>query len=336
MIVKPEIGDKEVEAFATEYQRLHEALNEVIVGQQPVISQLLIAILAGGHVLLEGMPGLGKTHLAKSLAGATGLPFSRIQSTPDLMPSDITGSEVLIDDHETGARNFEFREGPIFSSFVLVDEINRASPKTQAALLEAMQETQVTFAGKRHPLPKPFWVVATQNAIELEGTYILPEAQLDRFIAKIVIEYPNREALQALIDTSLDEEPTDRMDVVVPAELIEEMMRNATGVIMSRHVREAAIELVLATHPGNDTPLASLGHHFKYGASPRAIQALLKMARVHAIAKCRAHVGIVDIAAIALPALQHRVCLTIESELDNIRIDQALQELVSAWQEKWT
>jgi MoxR-like ATPase len=310
--------------------RLQLALEQTIVGQRQLINELLIVIFAGGHVLLEGLPGLGKTHLAKALSASMGLSLARIQCTPDLMPSDVTGSEMLLSD-EQGRQRLNFRPGPIFASMVLVDEINRATPKTQAALLEAMQEAQVTHAGMRHPLPDPFWVLATQNPIEIEGTYPLPEAQLDRFTAKINVDFPDADALLTLLDVSLDDEPADHMATILQPERVVEIMALARQVVIARPLRQAAVDLILATHPDAREASTLASRHFRYGASPRGLQALLRAARVRALLQQRAHVDLEDIQRVTLPVLRHRVLLDIESELEGIKVDSLLLEILEQW-----
>ena len=323
-----DLSENDFQQAKQDLQQLQAKLESAIVGQGALISQLLITFMAGGHVLMEGLPGLGKTHLAKALAAATALNFSRVQCTPDLMPADITGSEILHSD-SGGKHHFEFQRGPIFSPLVLVDEINRATPKTQAALLEAMQEHQVTYSGATHALPSPFWVIATQNPIEIEGTYPLPEAQLDRFMVKLKVDYPDQAALLAMLDISLDSEPADQLEASLDRTRLEHIMQLCQQVQVSQHVKQAAVQLLLSTHPGSGGD----SRHFRYGASPRGLQALIRTARVHALLHDRLQVNVDDIAAMALPALRHRVLLSIESELDGIDSEALLGRLIRNWRE---
>jgi MoxR-like ATPase len=314
--------------FRAQYSALASALRGAIVGQDRVVDQLLVALLAGGHVLLEGLPGLGKTHLVKAIARCLGIALARIQCTPDLMPTDITGGEMIVS--TSGATpQLEFRPGPIFAPIVLVDEVNRCTPKTQAALLEAMQEHQVTYGGSVHRLPEPFWVVATQNPIELEGTYPLPEAQLDRFLFKLNVPFPDADALTRLLDVSLDSEPADALDVRLPLPQCQAMMALAREVIVAEPVRRAAVELVLATQAGAHGGAAA--RHIQYGASPRGLQSLVRAARILALRDGRVHLATDDLAEAALPALRHRVLLKLESTLDGVRVDDVLAEIVTTW-----
>jgi MoxR-like ATPase len=323
------LSESRAARFQEDRERIVSALTYAIVGQEALIRQLVDAALAGGHMLIEGLPGLGKTHLAIGLANAVGLPVARIQCTPDLMPSDVTGSEILIEGG--GERRLEFRPGPIFANMVLVDEINRATPKTQSALLEAMQEKRVTFAGVRHALPAPFWVMATQNPIEIEGTYPLPEAQLDRFMCKLLIRCPEPGALIDMIDRSIDGEPTEEIEAVLPPGRILEMMAESREILIAASVKRAAVDLVLATHPELVAPASPARRHLRYGASPRALQAMLRLGRVRALGAGRGHVTIEDIAAVALPCLRHRALPSIESTLDAVDLDQVIEEIVATW-----
>ncbi len=320
-------------AFQDAHRRLQElsaTLGRVIVGQDEIVEHLVTAVFAGGHVLLEGLPGLGKTHLAKALAAALGLHWSRVQCTPDLMPADITGAEIYAT-AAGGESRFEFRPGPVFAQLVLVDEINRATPRTQAALLEAMQEMQVTHAGTSHRLPSPFCVLATQNPIELEGTYPLPEAQLDRFMLKLRVPFPARESLRALLDVSLDEEPADNLRPIAGPDDVLRIAALCRTVLIAERCKEAAVSLVLATQPemGGASPAART--HLRYGASPRALQALIRAARVRAVMAGRAHVDVADLEAVALPVLRHRVLLRLDSELEGLDADSVLRSVIDEW-----
>ncbi len=320
------------ERAADDLGTLEAQLNRVIVGQQQLIRELLIAVFAGGHVLLEGLPGLGKTHLAKALAASVDLQFGRVQCTPDLLPADITGSETLVSGgNPTG--QIEFRPGPIFANLVLIDEVNRATPRTQAALLEAMQERQVTYGGQRHELPDPFWVMATQNPIELEGTFPLPEAQLDRFLCKLFVPYPAADSLQVLLDTSLDQEPADHLDPVCSLERARELLAAGQQVLFAEPVRAGAISLVLATQPDSEFASDAARQHIRYGASPRALQSLIRAARVRALFEGRAHIAYEDLAALAHPVMRHRILLHTTSELEGNTANSVLDQIVAEWSE---
>jgi MoxR-like ATPase len=314
-------------------QELSALLDRVIVGQREIVAQLITAFFAGGHVLIEGLPGLGKTHLAKALAAALGLRWARVQCTPDLMPADVTGAEIFATG-PSGESRFEFRPGPVFAELVLVDEINRATPRTQSALLEAMQERQVTHAGVRHQLPSPFCVLATQNPIELEGTYPLPEAQLDRFMFKLEVPFPSRDSLRSLLDVSLDAEPADTVQPIAGPADVMKIASLCRTVLLAERCKEAAVGLILATQPQANGSAPGPRRHIRYGASPRALQAVVRAARVRAVMAGRSHVDVADVEAVALPVLRHRILLRLESELDGLDADALLTSLIDEWRHK--
>jgi MoxR-like ATPase len=312
--------------------RLRAELARAIVGQHAVVQEILVAFFAGGHCLLRGVPGLGKTLLIKSLAQAVALKFNRIQFTPDLMPSDIIGTEVIEEDRGTGRREIRFIPGPIFANVILADEINRTPPKTQAALLEAMQEYQVTVNGVRYALERPLFVLATQNPIEQEGTYPLPEAQLDRFMFNVVIDYPAADDEQRMIEaTTGDEEPA--IQAVATAADIEALRHLVRDVPAASNVIEYALRIVRASRPGGDAADAApsiVRQWVKWGAGPRAGQALVLGAKARALIDGRSVAAIEDVRAVALPVLRHRMLLNFQAEADGIDADQIVAQLLDA------
>jgi MoxR-like ATPase len=298
---------------------------KVVVGQRDVLDALLTCMLIDGHALLEGIPGLGKTHLVHALADALHLDFSRIQFTPDLMPGDIVGTNVLQED-EAGNRTLAFRPGPIFAHVVLADEVNRATPKTQSALLEAMQEKTVSVGRTTHALESPFLVLATQNPLEMEGTYPLPEAQLDRFAMKLRVDYPSAEELHQILELTTDQEPATVTAVLDRARILE-LRRLVRAVPIARAVRDVGVRLVLATHPER-TPVEDIRRYVRFGASPRGAQALVLAAKVHALIAGRVHVAAADLRAVALPVLRHRLLLNFEGEAAGVDPDRLLIQLL--------
>ena len=300
----------------------------MIVGQKDVIDGVLICLLAGGHVLLEGVPGLGKTTLLRTLARALHLRYSRIQFTPDLMPADIVGSMIMETD-ERGGKSLRFQPGPVFANLVLADEINRATPKTQSALLEAMQERTVTSGTTTHELERPFLVMATQNPIEMEGTYPLPEAQLDRFLMKIVVTYPNREELNTIVERTIQkEEPV--VEPAVSRQEILEVRSVCRDVLVAAHVQDFAVDLVLATQPENEHAHDLAKKYIRYGSSPRGAQALVECGRVLALMRGRFHLSMDDVEAVAAPVLRHRIILNFDAHADGQTPDTILPEIIRA------
>jgi len=316
----------ETKNFRDTFDRLRDSIARAIVGQDHVIEATLTALICGGNVLLEGVPGLGKTELAKAVSQVLDLEFRRIQFTPDLMPADILGTNVMSTDDQ-GRYKVEFREGPIFTQLLLADEINRATPKTQSALLETMQEGTVTVAGTMRTLEQPFFVLATQNPIEQEGTFPLPEAQLDRFLFKIVVPYPNRTDLNQVVERTILQQRGE-LSSVINAEALLQLRECLAKVIVADTVRDYAVRLVLATHPESEVATAPVRQFVRWGASPRAAQALIKAARVRALTNGRAHVAFEDIRHFAGEVLQHRVLLNYDGLADGIRIEDLIQECV--------
>jgi MoxR-like ATPase len=323
-----------VEEFHATAARIEAEVGTVIVGQVEVVRHTLIGLIAGGHVLLEGVPGLGKTMLVRTLADALDLTFSRIQFTPDLMPADIVGTDIL-EEAEPGAlgaagrRAFRFQPGPVFANLVLADEINRATPKTQSALLEAMQEHRVTVSKTTYELEEPFFVLATQNPIEMEGTYPLPEAQLDRFLFKLNVGFPAADELaEIMVRTTRQSMPVARH--VADGEAIVAMGALARGIAIASHVNEYAVRLLLATHPDGEGAPDAVRRYVRYGASPRGAQAMILGAKVAALLDGRYNVAHEDLRAMALPALRHRLILRFEGEAEGITADQIIVEVLDA------
>lgn len=311
------------EALIAKVDDLRGQIRTHIIGQEQLVDDLIVALLAGGHVLLEGLPGLGKTKLVKALASGLGLDYSRIQFTPDLMPSDVTGTQVIDDDG--GRRQFRFQQGPVFAGLLLADEINRATPKTQSSLLEAMQEHSVTVAGTTHALPNPFHVVATQNPIELEGTFPLPEAQLDRFLFRLDVTSPTAEDMTRILasTTGVTDEPAIMR---VSAEELRQLQLLVREVLCGSHLMRFVAELIVATHPSHPNSSEPTKRFVRYGASARAGQAILLGAKARALLDGRPAVAQQDIDACLLPALRHRVLLGFEADAEQIGVDNLLTE----------
>jgi MoxR-like ATPase len=324
------VDDKAAAALlVSAYSRITDEMGKFIVGQQDVIEQLVIAVLAGGHCLLEGVPGLAKTAMIRSLSRTMDLSFRRIQFTPDLMPSDITGTDIIQEDPGTGHRRFVFQKGPIFTQMLLADEINRTPPKTQAALLEAMQEHSVTVGGHTLKLEEPFFVLATQNPIEQEGTYPLPEAQKDRFIFLVKVDYPNREHERQIVARTTGTFTADLQPVINGAQ-IQELQKVVRKVPVPDHVMDFVLDLVRYTRPNNAEAPAFVKELVDWGAGPRACQNLVLAAKVRAVLKGRFHVTLDDIEALALPVLRHRVVPTFNAEAEGMKIDDIIARIVKA------
>ena len=315
------------ETFAERAQAIEREVGKVIVGQRDLVRQTMTGLLANSHVLLEGVPGLGKTMLVRTIADVIDCTFNRIQFTPDLMPADITGTNILIE--EGGARVFRFQPGPIFANLVLADEINRATPKTQSSLLEAMQEHQVTVARQRFPLDPPFFVLATQNPLEMEGTYPLPEAQLDRFLFKVMVPFPSEEDLITIMDRTTGAE-TVTAEKVTTAQEIVEMQRLARAVPIAPHITAYAVSVLAASHPDQPRAPELVRDYVRYGGSPRGAQALVTAGKIFALLDGRFNVSADDIRAAALPALRHRMILNFEGEAEGITTEAAIRAILDS------
>jgi MoxR-like ATPase len=318
--------EEQIVSFRQSYAALRAEIGKVIVGHDAIVEGTLIAVLAGGHVLLEGVPGLGKTLLVRTLSEVLDLSFNRIQFTPDLMPADILGTNMVMET-ASGRREFEFQRGPIFAHLVLADEINRATPKTQSAMLEAMQEKSVTAGGEIRKLIEPFFVLATQNPIDQEGTYPLPEAQLDRFFFKLVVGYPSASELTEVL-TRTTEGARAEINKVLDRETLLDLQRLVRQVPVASHVKDYAVRLVLATHPKSDTAAPITNQYLRFGSSPRGGQCLLLAGKVRALTQGRFNVSFDDIQSVATAAMRHRLILNFEAEAEGITTDQIIAQIL--------
>jgi MoxR-like ATPase len=318
--------EQAIESFRNAYAALRAEIGKVVVGQEEIVESTVIALFAGGHVLLEGVPGLGKTLLVRTLSEVLDLSFNRIQFTPDLMPADILGTNIVMET-QGGRREFQFQRGPIFAHLVLADEINRATPKTQSALLEAMQEHQVTAGGEIRKLVEPFFVMATQNPIDQEGTYPLPEAQLDRFFFKVLVGYPTATELTEVLTRTTTGVRAEVSKVLDRDSLIE-LMKVVRDVPVASHVKDYAVRLVLATHPKTETAAPISNQYLRFGSSPRGGQTLILAGKVRALTQGRFNVSFDDIEAVAAPALRHRLILNFEAEAEGITTDHIIAQVL--------
>jgi MoxR-like ATPase len=318
--------EEQIQSFRQAYASLREEIGKVIVGHDEIVEGTLIAVLAGGHVLLEGVPGLGKTLLVRTLSEVLDLSFNRIQFTPDLMPADILGTNIVMETG-SGKREFQFQRGPIFAHLILADEINRATPKTQSAMLEAMQEKSVTAGGEIRKLVEPFFVLATQNPIDQEGTYPLPEAQLDRFFFKLVVGYPSADELTEVL-TRTTEGARATVNKVLDREALIELQKLVRQVPVASHVKDYAVRLVLASHPKTETAVPVTNQYLRFGSSPRGGQCLLLAGKVRALTHGRFNVSFDDIQAVAIAALRHRLILNFEAEAEGITTDNVVAQIL--------
>lgn len=320
------VTEANIEKFSVQCKNIFEQIKRDVIGQQDVVEGAVIAMIAGGNVLLEGVPGVGKTRLVRSFGRVFNLPFSRIQFTPDLMPADVTGTNIIIKD-EAGNSQFSFQPGPIFSNIILADEINRATPKTQSALLEAMQEHTVTVMGVSRKLNEPFFVLATQNPIEQDGTYPLPEAQMDRFMFKIIVNNPNIDELMQIVDMT-QKTMAEVADVACSGEELLEMRKTANAIPVAEEVMRYAMVLVSATHPDSDCSTEAAKKYIRLGASPRAGQALISAAKVKALMKGRFNVSYGDLNELAFPVLRHRIKMNFEAVAERVSQDDAIRMVI--------
>lgn len=318
---------EQLERFRDDFEKLRAEVAKVVVGQDAIVEATLIALIARGHVLLEGVPGLGKTLLVRTIADALHSQFSRIQFTPDLMPADLIGTHVLLDSPH-GERQFEFQRGPVFANILLADEINRATPKTQSALLEAMQEHAVTVGGTRYPLDELFFVMATQNPLEMEGTYPLPEAQLDRFFFKLLVQFPTTEQIETILDRTTESDQP-QAEAVIESDRVVEMSRLAREIPVADDVRKYGISLVMATHPDQPQATEMTRRFIRYGSSPRGAQALILAAKIRAILDQRFHVAQEDLRDVAHHVLRHRLILNFEGQAESIQPDDVIDDILA-------
>ena len=327
------VTEKDIEQFCKQCNEIFKQVSRDVIGQKPVVEGTIIAMIAGGNVLLEGVPGVGKTRLVRSLGRVFDLPFSRIQFTPDLMPADVTGTNIIVKD-ENGNSTFKFQPGPIFNNIVLADEINRATPKTQAALLEAMQEHTVTVMGVSRKLSEPFFVLATQNPIEQDGTYPLPEAQMDRFMFKLVVPNPSLDELMQIVD--MTQKTMDEVaDSVCNGEQLLKMRETANQIPVAEEVMRYAMILTSATHPDSECASEAAKKYIRVGASPRAGQALISAAKVMALIKGRFNVAYNDIEELAYPVLRHRIKMNFEAIAERISPDEAIKQIIEEVDKKY-
>ena len=320
--------EERIQSFRDSFAAMRGEIGQMIVGHDDIVDGTLIALLGGGHVLLEGVPGLGKTLLVRTLSEVMDLSFNRIQFTPDLMPADILGTNLVVES-EGGGRNFEFQHGPIFAHIILADEINRATPKTQSAMLEAMQEKSVTAGGAIRRLERPFFVLATQNPIDQEGTYPLPEAQLDRFFFKLVVGYPTGDELTEILNRTTEGHTADLNEVVAKDAFIE-LQKLVVEVPVATHVKEYAVRLIQATHPGTETAAPVANQYLRFGSSPRGLQTLVLAGKVKALTQGRFNVSFDDIQSVAHAAMRHRLILNFEAEAEGITTDHIITEILDA------